>query len=201
MVCDRWRCVVFGVSVGIMDGAGGLAIGNYDSIATSTVGSGGVSSVTFSSIPSTYKHLQLRYIGRTNRATYSSDSLAIRFNSDSGSNYSYHLLYGQGSSIAAAAVTSTTLMESPSSTTAAASNPFAGGIIDVFDYASTNKNKTLRTLGGFDNNTGSANLEGYVTFASGLWMNTAAINTITLTPKNGSLFTEYSSFALYGIKG
>jgi hypothetical protein len=175
--------------------------GSYDSIATSTVGSGGTSTITFSSIPSTYKHLQLRYIGRTNRATYSSDSLAIRFNSDSGSNYSYHLLYGQGSSVSAAAVTSTTLMESPTSTTTAAANPFAGGIIDVLDYASTNKNKTLRTLGGFDNNNGSANLEGYVTFASGLWMNTAAINTITLTPKNGSLFTEYSSFALYGIKG
>jgi hypothetical protein len=92
-------------------------------------------------------------------------------------------------------------MESPSSTTTAAANPFAGGIIDVFDYASTVKNKTLRSLGGLDNNNGTSNLEGYATFSSGLWVNTAAINTITLTPKNGTLFTEYSSFALYGIKG
>jgi hypothetical protein len=175
--------------------------GYYQSIATSTVGSGGTGTITFSSIPATYKHLQLRCLSRTNRATYSSDSIAIRFNSDTGANYSYHLLYGQGSSVSVAAVTSTTLMEAPAATTTATANPFAGAIIDVIDYESTNKNKTIRVLGAFDNNSGSANQEGYVTFASGLWMNTTAVNTITLTPKNGSLFSEYSSFALYGIKG
>ena len=173
----------------------------FQSIATTTVGSGGTGTITFSSIPSTYKHLQLRYISRTNRGTFSSDSIAIRFNSDSGSNYSYHLLYGQGSSIFAAGLTARTLMEATSATTTATANPFAGGVIDVLDYGSTNKNKTIRVLGGFDNNSGASNQEGYITFASGAWYNTSAVNTITLTPLNGTLFSEYSSFALYGIKG
>ena len=187
--------------LGIFASANFTDLANFQSIATTTVGSGGTGTITFSSIPSSYKHLQLRSISRTNRGTFSSDTILVRFNSDTGSNYSYHLLYAQGSSVFAFAGTSATSMQAPTATTTASANPYAGGVLDVLDYGSTVKNKTLRVLGGFDNNTGTSGSEGYVTFASGLWMNTAAVNTITLTPQNGTLFSEYSSFALYGIKG
>ena len=69
---------------------------SYESIATTTVGALGASSVTFSSIPSTYKHLQLRWIARSNRVA-AQDFVDIRLNSDTGANYSAHLLYGDGS--------------------------------------------------------------------------------------------------------
>jgi len=68
-----------------------------------------------------------------------------------------------------------------------------GGVTDILDYASTNKNKTVRTLGGFD-----ANGSGYVNLTSNLWSNTAAINTITINAVG--TFNQYSQFSLYGIK-
>ena len=76
-----------------------------------------------------------------------------------------------------------------------AASTFTAGVIDILDYANTNKYKTLRTLNG-----GDANGSGNIQIESGSWRNTAAITSITLT-HNGSGFTQYSSFALYGIKG
>ena len=75
-------------------------------------------------------------------------------------------------------------------------NMFGSGVIDILDYANTNKYKTVRTLSGDDKN-GS----GYVVFGSGLWQNTNAVSTITLTNHGATNFQQYSSFALYGIKG
>jgi hypothetical protein len=77
--------------------------------------------------------------------------------------------------------------------TSAAASIFGAGIVDILDYANTNKYKTLRALAGVDFN-GS----GRVGLTSGLWQSTSAINAITL---EGSSFVQYSSFALYGIKG
>ena len=75
-----------------------------------------------------------------------------------------------------------------------AANIFGTGIIDILDYADTSKYKTVRTLFGYD-----ANGSGYIAFSSNLWQSTSAITSITMTPVNG--IAEYSSFALYGIKG
>jgi hypothetical protein len=184
--------------IGIIASSGGVTSTNsYESISTVTVGGGGSSSITFSSIPSTYQHLQIRGIARTNRGTFSSDALLIRANGDTGSNYSWHYLNGDGSSASANAGTSDTSMTNyllPSSV--AGSNIFAGVVLDVLDYASTSKYKTFRNLAGFDNN-GS----GWITLNSGLWMNTNAITSVTLLPLNGTAFAQYSSFALNGIKG
>jgi hypothetical protein len=102
-------------------------------------------------------------------------------------------MYGDGSSVGASATTSTTALVPM--TMGNSSNPMVF-ICDVLDYQSTSKNKTIRSLGGTDRN-GS----GYVTFYSGLWFKTPeAISTITLTTAAGN-FNQYSSFALYGIKG
>ena len=75
-----------------------VAPSNYYSIATATVTSGGTASITFSSIPSTYTHLQLRGFVRMNRADYA-DNLSIRFNSDSSSNYYSHGVRGDGTNV------------------------------------------------------------------------------------------------------
>jgi len=167
---------------------------SYESIATTTLGSAS-STITFSSIPSTYKHLQLRMIARSSR-TQNSGYAVVRFNSDSGSNYSQHSLYGDGASAAAGGSASTaysTLIYLPGSLRGA--SIFGAAVIDVLDYQNTSKNKTLRVLDGYDSNGA-----GYIELGSGGWYNTAAVSTITITEFNGQNFEAYSSFALYGIK-
>ena len=171
-------------------GNGGGATNSYESISTVTVGAGGSSVITFSSIPSTYKHLQIRYINTTSTVN---QNLVVTFNSDTGSNYAWHRLLGDGSSAIADASSSTTGMNIGRS--GGNSTSFAGGVFDILDYANTSKYKTARTLYGTDQN-GS----GLIFLASGLWQNTAAISTVTFTPASGN-FAQYSQFALYGIKG
>ena len=175
---------------------------SYESIATASVGSGGTTTISFTSIPSTYTHLQLRGIATSARATYALDGMLVRFNSDTGSNYSFHYLRGNGSAAQAAAGTSTTSMTIDSTIpSTAASNVFGGFVVDVLDYANTNKYKTLRSLGGFDVNGTVSGVGGYVVLASGNWRSTSAISSISITTDYGSDFQNYSHFALYGIKG
>ena len=170
--------------------------GAYDSIATSTVGSGGTSSITFSSIPSTYQHLQIRAIARTDRAG-AVDSIKMRFNSDTTANYAFHYLYGDGSTAVGDAGPNTSymaLLEATGNT--ATSGIFGAFVTDILDYDNTSKYKTVRNLGGDDRN-GS----GLMSLTSGLWQSTSAITSITIFPFTGPNFVQYSSFALYGIKG
>ena len=163
---------------------------SYESIATVTVGSGGQSTVSFSSIPSTYKHLQIRYIGRTS----SNQNTIMRFNGDTGTNYSLHFLYGQGSSTGAAAETPQTYIYTDVLT--GSTTGYTAAVIDILDYTSVNKNKTVRSLSGQDLN-GTAS---YVFYSSGVWRNSStAITSITFY--GGANYDQYSSFALYGIKG
>jgi len=166
---------------------GHLVTGSYDSIATVTA-SGGETSLTFSSIPQTYKHLQIRYIARSTSGGVS--NITSTFNSSS-TGYAYHGLYGDGTSALAQAASSTVnLLTGVINSTA---NIFSVGVIDILDYANTNKYKTLRDLNGADWN-GS----GYAVLYSGLWQNTAAINSISF---GNATFAQYTSFALYGVKG
>lgn len=169
--------------------------GDYESIETVTVAST-ATTVSFTSIPSGYQHLQIRLITRNNRAN-TLDGLYVRFNSDSGNNYSDHFLRGSGEGVAANATTSTSLMfVGTVPATSSTASVFGVAVIDVLDYANTNKNKTLRSLLGYD-----ANGTGFVGLFSGAWYSTAAITSITLGSTNGNGFLQNSSFALYGIKG
>jgi hypothetical protein len=163
---------------------------NFYSISTVTVGSGGQSSVTFSSIPQTYTHLQIRATALSS-GTYTANDI-FRFNGDSGSNYATHSLYGNGSSAAASALINQTSI--PTSVTPGATYPFCS-IIDILDYSNTNKYKTIRVLAGGDQN----NTNGYIFLDSGLWMSTAAVTSITWQPNTGN-WNQYSSFALYGVR-
>jgi len=174
----------------------------FESISTVTVGAGGTSTVTFSSIPSTYTHLQLRVFAQTNRGTYGRDGFIMRFNSDSGSNYSYHYLVGDGSTIGAGGASSQSQMRTPEVTsTTAGSTTFGGFIMDILDYSNVSKNKTVRMLGGGDHNGTIAGLGAQVELSSGGWYSTSAISSITLSPNVGTSISQYSKFALYGIKG
>lgn len=186
--------------LGIFASSNFIDTAGFQSIATSTVGSGGSASITFSSIPSTYKHLQIRILGRTNRTSYSSDYIKLVANSDTGANYANHQLVGTGSSASAAATTgNTSAFIQRFSGNAIAANTFGVGVIDILDYANSSKNKTIRNLGGLEENNVAG--VGEVGLYSSLWLNTSAISSITLSSGGGTLLSEYSSFALYGIKG
>ncbi len=164
---------------------------SFVSIATVTA-SGGQSSLTFSSIPSTYKHLQIRGIGRDSS---SHDAyFKINLNGDTGSNYSRHNLYTLGSSVLASGSASTTFAGTPYTLPSSTSNTFGIAIVDILDYQNSNKYKTMKLSTGWDGN-GTAR----ASTASSVWMNTSAVTSITLT--NESTWAQYSSFALYGIKG
>ena len=177
--------------IGIIASSVGVTSTNsYESIATVTVGAGGQSTITFSSIPSTYQHLQIRYFSQST----SGESIPLlRFNSDTGSNYAWHQLYGDGSSAGSSGGTSSTSIYANNYPSNA--NIFGASVLDILDYANTSKYKTTRVLGGYDTNGG-----GQALLRSGLWMSTSAISTITFSPSSGN-FSQYSSFALYGIKG
>jgi hypothetical protein len=162
---------------------------SFESIATTTVGSGGQSTITFSSITQTYKHLQIRLLGKATASAY----LKVTFNS-STTGYADHYLDGNGTSATAGVTTSTSFISIFGAIANTTANVFGGGIIDILDYANTNKNTTLRALTGVDYN-GSGNID----FSSGLWNNTAAINQIEFSLNTGN-FAQYSHFALYGIK-
>jgi len=184
--------------------------GAYDSIATATVGSGGSSTITFSSIPSTYTHLQIRLSAQSNRGDYVIDRLKLKINSDTGANYSAHyvnsnaLLSSTTPGVSGLA-TQTVLSILPMSAIYTNVAPWAAihgaGIIDILDYANVSKYKTVRAIGGNDSNGTPANYGGYVELGSGLWQNTSAITQLDFTVESGTLFNQYSTFALYGIKG
>jgi hypothetical protein len=173
--------------------------GAYDSIATTTVGSGGTSSITFSSIPSTYTHLQIRGISRCNRAVSYASSLQAQFNGDTGSNYwQYHYLYGDGATVGSGSGNLTTqALVGFSMGSSATANTFETSIIDILDYGNTNKYKVIRSLDGGDVN--GAN--GAIYLISSNWNSTSAITSITIYPTTAYSFLQYSSFALYGIRG
>jgi hypothetical protein len=172
---------------------------SYESIATVTVGSGGASNIEFSSIPSTYTHLQIRCSAEGADASGPGPmSIDVVVNSDTGANYDRHRLYGDGSSAAAdASISQTDMFGGLLNYSASVNNIYGASVIDILDYANTNKYKTLRSLSGYD-----ANGSGYVMFLSGLWRSTSAITNIKIYPDNRSYtLRQYSSFALYGIKG
>lgn len=180
-----------------------IPLSSFESIQTVTL-TGSQSTVTFSSIPSTYKHLQIRAIARTNRTNYSVEQVFMRFNSDSGSNYTGHQLGGDGGSPYAFSTSapSTYMLVGQIGTSIAGADTSGIFITDILDYTSANKNKTARTLAGVHPSAAiSGTVYGATTLSSGLWMNSAtAVSSITFSTELGGNFTS-GSFALYGIKG
>lgn len=188
----------------VKSGATGISLAldnNFmEPIATTLVGSGGVNQVTFNDIPQTYKHLQLRIMARSTIAD-TNDFVIIKFNGDSGANYTYHYLRGDGTSASAQGSgygTSDYLRSAGFISGAnATSQVFGASVVDILDYANTSKLKTIRTLTGKDAN--SNNSDGRIYLWSLLWGSTDAITSINLTTQAN--IAQYSRFSLYGIKG
>jgi hypothetical protein len=168
-------------------------------IAGSTVGAGGATNITFSSIPQTFTHLQVRCFAKSTRSDIliAANVVNVQFNDDTSANYVIHRLRGSGSTAESNATTGSAYVEfgiipgSFSSET----NMFGNSVTDILDYTNTNKNKVTRTIGGFDRNG-----DGYVGLVSGLWLSTAAITKIVIRfDAYANPFTQYSRFDLYGI--
>jgi len=186
--------------LGIVASSKLVASGSYESITTIT-GSGNPASITFSSIPSTYSHLQIRILTRdTGGSAGSAYSTTMRINGGSTSIYAFHQLVGNGSTASSSANINQTGIDLGMTSVDAgvASGIFATSIIDILDYKNTNKFKTIRMLSGADENASDTSFG--VQFESGLWRSTSAITSITISAAITS-FNTNSSFALYGIKG
>jgi len=177
-------------------GAGGAAAGSYELIET-TVLTDTQATVTFtnSSAWTPYKHIQIRIAARTNRSA-ELDIVQIQMNGDTGSNYAWHQLYGNGGSVQpGAGATQTNIRGGYITGASATTNSFGAGTIDILDINSTNKTKTIRSLIGH-HSSGSY----IVGLHSGLWNSTTAASSISLFGISSS-FIAGSRFSIYGIKG
>ena len=170
-------------------GAGPVGAGAYEWLETISVGTA-AASVEFTNVNtnygSTYQHLQVRFTAQT-----AAQRLRMRLNGDSGQNYATHLLYGEGTVVASAAGTNFNVMSLAQGNNE--TNIFAAGIVDLLDAFETTKNKTIRHLGGISGNTKE------IALTSGVWLNTAAITTITLRVDSGNIAVN-SRFSLYGLR-
>jgi hypothetical protein len=162
--------------------------GVFESIATA-VGTGSPGSITFSSIPNTYKHLQIRGLFADG-----GNNLNVIFNGSSSSNYTRHIMSGTGSAYTSAGAANQTSIDLGVFGASGTGNSSIT-IIDIQDYASTSINKTLRAFSGYTG--GASDLR--VVFSSGARLVTDAITSISLV--NNATFTTGTVFSLYGIKG
>ena len=174
-------------------GAPPIPPSSFESIATVTA-AGGETSLSFGSISADYKSLQIRILSR--RTTGTTAIVQVQFNSDTASNYWWHYISGDGATAAAtnsgAATTSMRTFFMNSGTNVA--NQYGVGVIDILDYASTTKYKTLRSFGGNDQNA-----TGRVSLTSGMWNSTAAVTSVEFSFL-GDALAAGSTFALYGVK-
>ncbi len=178
--------------LGLLSQGGGAGAANtaLELISTQVL-TGTATQVTFSSIPSTYKHLQLRFAGST---TTNGFTLQFQFNGAT-SGYSWHILSRYQSSGYAEASSSTNAIRMSNSFNGLSSVASAA-IMDIYDYADVNKYKTAKIIYG-SNNTGNTEL---AMLASGLYQSTSAISSIVALANSGS-FAIGSRFSIYGVKG
>jgi hypothetical protein len=177
-------------------GAGGVQ-GDYELISSEILGSAQASVVfDVSSFASTYKHLQIRYVARTSRASVF-DGGRLKFNGDTGANFDDHGLFGNGSSVGSFAQLNATTGINFGNTPGAnaTANVYAPGVIDILDSFSSTKNKVIRELSGVNSSSPA------VALVSGSWRNTNAITTIAISPNVGPNWVAGSRFSLYGIRG
>jgi hypothetical protein len=168
----------------------------YEAIATVTVTGATAADMEFTSIPATYTDLVLKLSGRTNRTGDTNADIGITFNGNT-SNYSLRDLYGTGSAAGSRLNPAGTSNIGNIFATAVNStvNTFSNFEMYIPNYlGSTNKSVSIDTTNE-TNATGNWSL-----LVAGLWSNTSAITSITLTPLNSDSFVQYSTATLYGIK-
>jgi len=152
--------------------------------------------ITFSSIPATFKHLQVRMLARTD-VNGSTDNIQIYFNGDTSNAYSRHQFTSDfGSPASATADPDQPLFTGTIGGNTNNANVFGLAIIDVVDYSVSGKYKITKAFTGVDYGT-----NGYMTQMAGSWNNTAVITSVSIAKQSGSNFVAGSRFALYGLKG
>lgn len=172
----------------------------WDSIST-TVLSSPQSSVTISPIPQSYGILRIHVSAKTNTVSDTTENFYVRFNSDSGSNYTRQYMYANnnsgtlvlGSQISQGYAYCGILPRSGGSQ----GNVFGFSMIEIYDYNLTTKNKTWIATQGLHNGNSSLSTAGY---QGGAWLNNNAITSITFIPGDTN-FVSGSIFAVYGLKG
>lgn len=185
--------ILLGILNSQVEAAGGA--GSYDLLETTLI-STNTASVTFSNLGSysNYKHLQIR---ATVRNDQSANSLRLQFNSDTGSNYSRHYIQGNGSTVPAFGASSQSFIECGfMANSGNTTNAFGANIVDILDFSNTNKNTTVRAIGG---NAQQAGFNTVVRLNSGAWYNTNAVTSMLIYP-SADFFISGSRFSLYGVK-
>lgn len=185
------------IPLGILAASGGappVAAGAYDLLET-TILSSSTSSVSFTNLvatyESTYKHLQIRTVGRTD-ASAGIRAVSIRINGDTGNNYVAHRLFGDGSTVESNAFTGNNFALIAYFTGATSpSNAFGANVLDFLNPFSTSKNTTIRSLGGLTSNNA-------VHLSSGLHTSTSAVNEIQVFATAN--FVSGTRISLYGIR-
>jgi hypothetical protein len=159
----------------------------YDLIASTTLAAA-TSEVVFGSIPQTYRDLILVY--NLSYSTSVSRATIMRFNGDSGSNYSSVRMYGNGSTA------TSDLNPAPAGTNGIDAgfynDTLSLGIQQIMDYSATDKHKTV--LGRH-----TANGTGLVMAQAARWANTSALTSIILFPDDSRSFASGNTFSLYGV--
>ena len=176
-------------------GAGGGAANSYELISTTVLGSD-TSSITFSSIDQTYTHLQLRFSIRSTRTDAAENAGFIRLNNDSNSIYDFGQFVASGGSIfTQQSVSQARFNNIWFSASGSSQTTYCGLVVNIYDYASTVKNKGIMVYGGYANNAANRN---YI--YSGQYRTTSAISQINFTDIGYSL-SSGTRISLYGIKG
>ncbi len=165
-------------------------------IASVTVGSGGASTIDFTSIPGTYTDLCVKVTARTNLAD-TEEFLRLEFNGSGGTAYSYRNLYGNGTAAVSlnGSGAANVLYGGIANASLSTSNTFSNCEIYIPNYAGSN-NKSFSI--DFVNEQNAT--KTFAMMVAGLWSNTSAITSIKLTPASGGSFVQYSTATLYGIK-
>jgi hypothetical protein len=179
-----------GIHSGLI-GSFAASLAGYNSIATVSYPSGSGGTASFTSIPTGYRHLQIRAFTR-DTASGTTAQWTLRFNGDTATNYNYAGMFhtGTGSITGDLANNQSQIVsDHPGSST----TPFGVTIIDIFDVNQTNKFKAVNFSSGFSNAGSTARLFTM----SGTWRSTSAISSITFAPQTA--FAQYSHIALYGI--
>jgi hypothetical protein len=157
------------------------------------------SSVTFSGLDyyaaEGFKHLQIRAISRASSALGIKATL-LNFNADTASNYAFHYLRGNGSSVLSDANPNRGFIRGWFNTDSSSNTgAFTGAVVDILDFNNSSKFTTTRSLeGSLGGNNGIA-------LWSGLWQSTAAITSIAISVEDGFNYVAGSRFSLYGSKG
>lgn len=163
---------------------------SFDSISSVYLSSSSSSSIEFTSIPSTYKHLQIRM---SSRITSGAQFLLMEINGDTtATNYNYHVVEGDGSTVSSSGAASAFCRIGA---TRNGTNNFGVGIVHILDYANTSKFKTVRSIAGVDDR----GVGGAIMMASSLWESTSAITSLKIYGNFSSTLAQYSRFDLYGI--